>query len=73
MYGLGIKPIREKILEPNFLFAMEWREGFLFGRVVRRRICQYKPWRLVDSAGNNVDISASSHQSELWFRDFTAG
>ena len=66
---MGIKPIAEKILEKNYLFALELSEGFLFGRTVRRRICQWKPYNLVNSAGDAVDIGAETHQSELWFRD----
>jgi hypothetical protein len=66
---LGIKPIREKFLEPNYLFAVEWREGFIFGRVVRRRICQFKPYAVVKSDGSNVIINAGAHQDELRFRD----
>ena len=66
---MGVKPIREKILEKNYLFALEFSEGFLFGRTVRRRICQYKPYPLITSAGVAVDIAATSHQAELWFRD----
>lgn len=66
---VGIRPITEKILQTNYLFGMEFREGFVFGRVVRRRMCVYKPWRLIDATGTVVSISASSHQSELRFRD----
>jgi len=66
---LPIKPIKEKILEKNYLFALEFSEGFLFGRTVRRRICQYMPYPLIDSAGNNINISASGYQQELRFND----
>lgn len=66
---MGIKPISDRILDKNYLFALEFREGFVFGRTVRRRICQYKPYRLIDSAGSDIDIAASTHQAELWFRD----
>jgi len=65
----GIIPIQKKFMQNNYLFALEFREGFIFGRVVRRRICQYKPWPLIDANGNAVDIAASSHQAELRFRD----
>jgi len=65
----GVKPIVQKFLEPNFLFSLQFREGFIFGRVLRRRICNYKPWSLIDSAGNAVEISPSGHQTELRFRD----
>lgn len=65
----GIVPIVKKFLEPNYLFALQFREGFVFGRVIARRICQYKPWQLIDSDGDVVDISASSAQAELRFRD----
>jgi len=66
---VGVKPITEKILEKNYLFAIEFAEGFLFGRTVRRRICQYKPYPVIDASGNTVDIDASDHQEELRFRD----
>jgi len=64
-----ITPIADKFMERNYLFTLEFSEGFVFGRTIRRRIFQYKPWRLIDSNGNDVDIAASSHQSELRFRD----
>jgi len=69
MKRIGIQYIGNKFLQPNYLFALEWREGFIFGRVIRRRICHYKPYPLIDSNGNTVDIAASSHQSELILRD----
>ena len=65
----GIIPIEKKFLQNNYLFALEFREGFVFGRTIRRRICQYKPWPLIDANGDDVDIAASSHQSEIRFRD----
>lgn len=65
----GILPIVQKFLEPNYLMALQFREGFVFGRVVARRICQYKPWELIDSNGDGVDIAVSSAQAELRFRD----
>lgn len=65
----GITPIKEKILQPNFLLVLEFSEGFIFSRVVRRRICGYKPWPLINAAGDIMDIPASSHQAELRFRD----
>ena len=65
----GIRPIVSKFLEPNYLFALQFREGFIFGRVLRRRICNYKPWSLIDSSGDAVEIAPNSHQTELRFRD----
>jgi len=65
----GIIPIEKKFLQHNQLFAIEFREGFLFGRVIRRRICQWKPWPLIDADGNTVDITAGSPQPESRFRD----
>ena len=65
----GIIPIQKKFLQRNYLFAMQWREGFVFGRVINRRITQYKPYSLIDSNGATVDIAASSTQAELRFRD----
>lgn len=65
----GIIPIQRKFMQPNNIFALEFREGFLFGRVIRRRICQWKPYFLIDANGNNIDITADSTQAELRFRD----
>jgi hypothetical protein len=65
----GVVPIRAKFLENNYLFALEFREGFLFGRTLYRRICQWKPWPLIDENGDTVDIGPSSAQAELRFRD----
>jgi len=65
----GVVPIVEKFLLPNYLMAIRFREGWLFGRTVDRRICQYKPYPLIDATGADVDIPASGHQSELRFRD----
>jgi hypothetical protein len=66
---LGIRPIWEKFLQTNYLFALEFSEGFVFGRVIRRKPCIYKPWSLINSSGTAVTISPESHQSELRFRD----
>jgi len=41
----------------------------VFGRVIRRRICQYKPYSLIDATGATVDIAADTYQAELRFRD----
>jgi len=65
----GIIPIEKKFMQPNQSFALAFREGFLFGRVVWRRMVQYKPWALIDSQGTTIDIPASTTQSELRFRD----
>jgi len=65
----GIIPIEKKFLQNNYLFALEFREGFVFGRTIRRRICQWKPWPLIIADGTAKDIPASSHQAELRFRD----
>lgn len=67
--SLGVVPIEKKFLQPNYLFAMQFREGFTFGRVIRRRICQYKPYSLIDETGATVNIAPNSAQAELRFRD----
>lgn len=61
--------IADRFLYPNYLFALEGDEGFLFGRVVRRRICEYRPYPLIDAAGTAVNIAPATHQAELRFRD----
>jgi len=65
----GIRPIQEKFLQNNYLMAIEFLEGFVFGRVIRRRICQYKPLALVDTTGAVVNINPKTHQPELRFLD----
>jgi len=65
----GIQPILDRFLLPDYLFALGFRDGWLFGRTVRRRICQYAPYCLTDSNGDAIDIAESSHQAALWFRD----
>jgi len=65
----GIIPIEKKFLQNNLLFALEFREGFIFGRTIRRRICQWKPWPLIDANAAAIDIDANSHQAEIRFRD----
>lgn len=65
----GIIPISTKFLENNYLFALQFREGFLFGRTVHRRFTQWKPWPLIDASGTGIDIPANSFQAELRFRD----
>ena len=65
----GIQPIRKKFLQPNYLFALEWREGFIFCRVIRRRICQYKPLPLVNERGEAIDIEPGGYVAEIALRD----
>lgn len=66
---MGICKITDKILETNYLFALELYDGFLFGRTVRRRMCQWKPYTVIESNGSVVSIAPESHQAELRFRD----
>lgn len=65
----GIIPIQKKFMQRNQSFALEFREGFVFGRVIRRRLCVWKPWPLIDSNGTAIDILPSATQAELRFRD----
>ena len=67
----GVIPIEKKFLQRNLLFALEYREGFVFGRTIRRRICQYKPWPLIDTDGTITDVPANSPSptGEIRFRD----
>ena len=71
MDTLGIVPITQKFLQNNYLMALGFREGFIFGRVIKRRICMYKPWSLIDANGNAVDIAEYSYAAQgcLRFRD----
>lgn len=65
----GIVPIRNKFLQPNWLLSLEFDEGFVYGRVVRRRIMHYRPWRLINSSGTVQDISPGGSVGEIRFRD----
>jgi hypothetical protein len=65
----GLVPIVDKFLHKNYLFALEFQEGLVFGRVVRRRPCQWRPYKLIDVNGTAVTISAATAQAELQFRD----
>ncbi|GAH26504.1 unnamed protein product, partial [marine sediment metagenome] len=70
----GIIPIEKKFLQNNNLFALEYREGYVFGRTMRRRILQYKPWPLLEDDGvTAIDIAASTHEPEVRFRDRPRG
>lgn len=76
MTGKGISPIVDRFLLRNHFLALEFKEGWLFARVVRRRIMHYKPYSLIDAAGNTVNIAAydpdnitASYQAELRLRD----
>lgn len=65
----GIVPIASKFLQPNYLFALEFGDGWLFGRVVRRRICRFKPYVVIDESGNTVSIDSGSHEGVYRFND----
>ena len=65
----GILPIEKKFIQNNMLFALQFREGFVFGRTIHRRVMQYKPWPLIDANGTTVNIAAGAAQPELRFRD----
>lgn len=65
----GIGPINERLMKPNFNFALAFRQGFLFGRTIRAQNKFFRPYPVIDSSGNNVEIAASSSQAALRFRD----
>jgi hypothetical protein len=65
----GVKPISEKILQPNFLMALEWKEGYIFARIVRKRTMIYKPYPLINANGATVDIPPGGHAGEYRLRD----
>ena len=65
----GVIPIRRKFLQPNHLMALEFAEGWIFCRVVRRRICQYKPYPVIDGKGNAIDVPPSSYKGAYHLLD----
>lgn len=66
---LGIKPITEKFLERNHLFALAFREGWIFGRVLLSEKKYFKPYALINSAGTAQDIGPAAGISELRIYD----
>lgn len=68
-YPRGIKPIREKILENNYLFTLQFNGGFLYGRTINRRLCVWEPYPLIDTNGVIVDLAATTYQPEIRLRD----
>ncbi|MEM3795066.1 MAG: hypothetical protein QW429_04250 [Thermoprotei archaeon] len=44
MWSRGVVSIDEKFLQPNYLFAVLVKEGYLFGRVLSRSLLTYKPY-----------------------------
>ena len=67
--GVGVVPITKKFLQPNYLFALRFREGFIFGRVIEAVRLHYRPYKLVDSSGNAIDISPGDKRESLRLRD----
>ena len=62
-------PIEEKFLRPNYYFALQFSDGWLFGRVITREFCRYKPYKLINSAGTATSIDTDTHQSEILLKD----
>jgi hypothetical protein len=62
-------PIEEKFLRPNYYFAAQFSEGWMFGRVITRDFCRYKPYKLINAAGTATTIATVTHQSEILLKD----
>ena len=65
----AVPPTELPLRAREALEARDFREGFIFGRVIRRRIVRNKPYKLIDANGNAVDIPANDFQEALLFRD----
>lgn len=61
----GVTPIRSVFLKNDQNFALGFHEGFVFGRVVKRRICEYNPVRMIDEAGAGIDLAAGAAQATV--------
>ena len=68
-WDLGIQPITKRFLRPNYLLALAFREGFVFGRVLLAEKLQYRPLKMVDAGGTVIDIAIATGQAEVRFRD----
>lgn len=62
-------PIEEKFLQTNYYFGLEFSDGWMFGRVITRDFCRYKPYKLINAAGTATAIATLTHQSELLLKD----
>lgn len=65
----GTQPIMQKFLRQNDLFMLAFQQGFIFGRVLFAERMQFKPYKVINSAGTAVEVAAGSSQAELRFRD----
>jgi len=63
------EPIKHKFLRPNYYFGLMFNEGWVFGRVINRRFCRYKPYKLINEAGTAQSIATGTAQSELLLKD----
>lgn len=61
--------IEDKFLRQNYLFGLQFSDGWMFGRIITRNFCRYKPYKLINTAGTATSIAASTHQSELLIKD----
>lgn len=64
-----MKPITEKFLERNHLFALAFREGWIFGRVLLAEKKYFWPYPMINSAGTAQDISGPAALTELRIYD----
>lgn len=53
---LGIQPIYRKFLQPNYLFALRFDEGYLFGRVLDRELLTWDPYDQLGMVQPNSNI-----------------
>jgi len=65
----GLVPMKKRFMEDNMRGALQFREGFVWFRVIKRRPVFYKPWPLITNDGDDVDLAPGGAQGEVWFRD----
>ena len=65
--AFGWRPLAEKFLQPKQFWGLEFREGWVFGTVVARRILRYKPYKVISTTSSGVAtaVTVSSLSSQL--------
>jgi hypothetical protein len=63
---LGIQPIRNKFLQPNYLFTLQFQEGYLFGRTLNRELLTWDPYDqlgMIQPGSNSMLFPSSQYPS----------
>ncbi len=65
----GLQPIQNKFLQGNYLQALQFKEGFVFIRVIARQIIQFKPYNVITTGGAAVYLAPQTGSGDIQLRD----